>query len=94
MKINVEKEISPTERHVYWFDVFDNLQVVLSAFYIESKLPGKRKFTVTEKWDGIMHRNSTIDEPELTLGIRGIVRDEVINKISILSRTEWKNKRK
>lgn len=94
MKIEITKEISPTERHIYWFDVFDNLQVVLSCFYVECKLTSKRKFTVTDKWDGIMHRNNTIPEPELTLEIRGMVMDEAINKISILSRTEYKDKRK
>jgi len=91
MYFEIEKEITPEERDIYKFNVFDH-NAVFVGLSREIKPKGKRKWQRVQWWDKYNARDCNLPQPELTLGIRAEALEIMQSMCKVSTWDEWKAK--
>ena len=89
MQIEVIKEIDAENREIYYFNMFDTIAVFV-RYRKEIKPKGKRTWKTELFWDRYSHRESNIEEPELSESIRNEALNELFKLCQVKTWSEWK----
>lgn len=90
MRIEVEVNIDSENREYYEFNLFDCMTCVFVTYHHESKPKGKRIWRITKFWDK-HSRDSTMQEPELSLNIRELALEKAKSLITVKTWKEWRD---
>ncbi len=89
-RISIRKELDQETAEEFEFASFD-FDIVFIGYRIESKPKGKRNWKTVKFWDKYSQRDSTIEEPVLSLGIRAEVLEKAQSLIKIKTWNEFKS---
>ena len=89
MHIQITVSIDSETQELYTFNTFD-LTAVFVRYNKQVKPKGKRKWTNEKWWDRYNRRDSTTEEPELTIGIRAMALSKMMELIQVRTWNEYK----